>query len=194
MNKLEFQDINLQDVGNTIQISGLIMSGQGANYLCYFPDERHTDLQDVILVMNMEEWDKFIRQTDILEAEMFSTKNGKLVKIVVRKSTRQIEQRVMWKVYKRDGYRCRYCGRDEVPLTVDHVVLWEKGGPSIEENLVSACKECNKTRGNMEYVEWLASPYYKKVSASLDIQFKQMNEALVSRIPDIPVRIHITSR
>ena len=61
----------------------------------------------------------------------------KLYKAVIRKCQRNIEQGVSWNVFRRDGYACRYCGNKEVPLTVDHLVLWEESGPSTEANLVS---------------------------------------------------------
>jgi 5-methylcytosine-specific restriction endonuclease McrA len=38
-------------------------------------------------------------------------------------------------------------------------------GASVEDNLITACRKCNKTRGNMLYEDWLNSDYYKKVSA-----------------------------
>ncbi|GAG09150.1 unnamed protein product, partial [marine sediment metagenome] len=83
-------------------------------------------------------------------------------------------------------YKCRYCGRDDVPLTVDHLVLWEDGGPSIEENLVSACRKCNKKRGNTEYSDWLQHPYYLKVSAALLPCHQEKNEKLAPTLPGIP--------
>ena len=49
-------------------------------------------------------------------------------------------------VFKRDGFRCRYCGRsvdDGLILHADHVVPQSKGGPTTLENLVTACFDCN---------------------------------------------------
>lgn len=49
-------------------------------------------------------------------------------------------------VLRRDGFRCRYCGRspdDGAMLHVDHVLARSRGGPTTLENLVTACQECN---------------------------------------------------
>lgn len=49
-------------------------------------------------------------------------------------------------VFRRDGFRCRYCGKsvdDGAILHADHVIAESKGGPTTLENLVTACQECN---------------------------------------------------
>jgi 5-methylcytosine-specific restriction endonuclease McrA len=52
-------------------------------------------------------------------------------------------------VFLRDHYTCQYCG--EVPpkglLTVDHVLPKVRGGTTVWENLVCACKPCNLRKG-----------------------------------------------
>jgi len=54
---------------------------------------------------------------------------------------------VRFGVLQRDGFRCRYCGRPGsapgVVLHVDHVVSLAAGGASTEDNLLTACEECN---------------------------------------------------
>lgn len=51
-------------------------------------------------------------------------------------------------ILRRDGHRCQYCGRSDVPLTVDHVIPRARGGTDIWENLVSACVRCNNKKGD----------------------------------------------
>lgn len=206
---MKFDDLNLHDIGNTIQITGVIYSGQGKHLLCFFP-EHHGELEccvpaddniaviapgrDQIEALNMsrEEWVQFLRQTDILETEVLTQAgpDAKVVKAVLRKSSRQIAQSISWAVFRRDGYACRYCGNDKTPLTVDHLVLWEEGGPSTEENLVSACRKCNKTRGNTPYPEWLSHPHYQRTSKNLSPRVREANEALVATLSGIPRMIH----
>lgn len=191
MKENELDDIDLLDIGNTIQISGAIWSGRGKHYLCFLPDEFDNDFENIeLLAMSIDDWKKFIKQTDLCETTIFEKdETGGLVKVLVRKTTRQIDSKLQWRVFRRDDYKCRYCGKTGIPLTVDHLVLWENGGPTIEENLFSACKKCNKTRGNMEYSEWLKSSYYKKISVGLDYKIVLENEDKVEELDDIP-RMH----
>ena len=51
------------------------------------------------------------------------------------------------RIFTRDKYTCRYCGNSDSNrdwLVLEHVV---PGGPSTDENLVTACRPCNKLKG-----------------------------------------------
>lgn len=192
--QIQFSDINLQEIGNNIQISGLILSDASTDYFCYLPGNSSLE-NKVDLCMDVDEWEQFALQSDRVETEIFAKDpTGKLVKMIVRKSNRQIDLAVSWKVYARDNYTCRYCGIKDVPLTVDHLVLWEEGGPSIEANLVTACRKCNKIRGNTPYAQWLESKAYKERSANLSRGIIFKNYELVQKLDSIPRKYHITSR
>lgn len=57
-----------------------------------------------------------------------------------------IPPRLRFTVMQRDGFRCRYCGKsagDGVVLHVDHVEPVAAGGETTEDNLITACDECN---------------------------------------------------
>ncbi len=58
---------------------------------------------------------------------------------------RNVSPGLRFKVLRRDNFTCRYCGRSapNVELAVDHVIPYAKGGTCTEENLVTACVECN---------------------------------------------------
>jgi 5-methylcytosine-specific restriction endonuclease McrA len=45
-------------------------------------------------------------------------------------------------VYKRDGFKCVYCGSG-ANLTLDHVIPRSRGGDNSWENLVTCCRRCN---------------------------------------------------
>ena len=51
-------------------------------------------------------------------------------------------------VLARDAYTCQYCGREQLGLTVDHVVPRSRGGSSAWDNIVAACAPCNRKKGN----------------------------------------------
>lgn len=55
--------------------------------------------------------------------------------------------RLRTRVFERDQHTCRYCGIDDYPrewLVLEQVI---PDGPSTEENLVTACRGCNKRKG-----------------------------------------------
>lgn len=61
--------------------------------------------------------------------------------------TRKIRVRIL----ERDGYRCVLCGRgakDGVKLEVDHKKPVSKGGLTIESNLQTLCRECNRGKSD----------------------------------------------
>jgi len=193
--QLNFNDVDLLSFGNDITVGGVIYSGQGKNLICMIPNEGDLNDEFNVLDVSSNEWKQILRQTDLMETEILqAAENGELVKAIVRKSARIIEQGLSWKVYHRDGYRCRYCGKQGIPMTVDHLVLWEDGGPSIEENLLAACRKCNKKRGSISYPDWLNHPYYKTVSEGLTPEVRQLNIELVDTLDSIPLRVHKKSR
>jgi hypothetical protein len=51
-------------------------------------------------------------------------------------------------VYERDKHRCRYCGRTDRKLCLDHVYPVSRGGETSFENLVTACVPCNAGKCN----------------------------------------------
>lgn len=58
-------------------------------------------------------------------------------------------------IYKRDGYRCVYCGgTDKRHLTLDHVYPRSKGGPDTWSNLVTACLTCNGEKDDLTLEEY----------------------------------------
>ena len=99
----------------------------------------------------------FLRKAELLEAS-----NGKVIRSVsltmpfpsvVRLSS---FVRIPYKkiilsrknILRRDGHRCQYCGRGDVPLTLDHIHPRSKGGEDSWENLVAACVKCNNKKGD----------------------------------------------
>jgi 5-methylcytosine-specific restriction endonuclease McrA len=51
-------------------------------------------------------------------------------------------------ILRRDAYKCAYCGRADLPLTIDHIVPKAKGGLDSWENLICACTSCNNKKGD----------------------------------------------
>jgi 5-methylcytosine-specific restriction endonuclease McrA len=51
-------------------------------------------------------------------------------------------------ILRRDGHRCQFCGRSDIPLTIDHINPVSRGGEESWENLVCACVSCNNKKGD----------------------------------------------
>lgn len=54
-------------------------------------------------------------------------------------------------VFLRDKFRCQYCSVHlrERDLTLDHVIPKSQGGQRTWENLVTACRPCNRKKANL---------------------------------------------
>ena len=50
-------------------------------------------------------------------------------------------------LFEKFGRKCVYCGVENVPLNIDHVVPRAKGGSDHVSNLVLACTDCNQKKG-----------------------------------------------
>ena len=57
-----------------------------------------------------------------------------------------LSPKVRFEVLKRDHFTCQYCGRKspEVELEVDHIEPYSKTKDNSMENLITACKDCNR--------------------------------------------------
>ena len=63
---------------------------------------------------------------------------------------KSISNGLRYRVLRRFGFRCRYCGvgaSDGHELHIDHVVPVAKGGTNDFDNLVAACFRCNSGKG-----------------------------------------------
>ena len=74
-----------------------------------------------------------------------------------RKST---GKRTRFEIFKRDGFRCVYCGVTPVQsvLRVDHVVPIAEGGGDDPANLVTSCFDCNAGKSAVPLEERKFSP------------------------------------
>lgn len=170
--------------GNEIALVGAAYHGRGKTRVLLFPDapaERIVSEPNALAQLSPLDWHALIEQTDA------SNVQG-LGKIILRKAERVIDSNVAWRVFRRDGFRCRYCGAEANPLTVDHLDLWEDGGPTIEENLVAACKPCNRARGSMLYEDWIASSEYARRAEGISADAMHYNAVAVLRLPKIRAR------
>ena len=65
---------------------------------------------------------------------------------------KQISKKVRFEVFKRDSFRCQYCGKSapDVTLHVDHIKPVKNGGTNDILNIVTSCESCNLGKGARE--------------------------------------------
>lgn len=62
-----------------------------------------------------------------------------------------LSKKIRFEVFKRDGFRCAYCGKTppDALLEVDHIVPKAEGGPDDINNLITACFDCNRGKSKI---------------------------------------------
>ena len=63
--------------------------------------------------------------------------------------------RIIKAVFKRDNYTCQYCGKVGGKLETDHIIPFSKGGTDDMDNLVTACRKCNRQKRDKSVEEFL---------------------------------------
>lgn len=93
---------------------------------------------------------------------------------------------IRWAVFARDGFCCRYCGRqageDGVTLAVDHIVSVKDGGDNRIDNLATACKTCNGGKAARSLLE---IPTTKQIVERIEARASataQVNDAMQAAI------------
>ena len=71
-----------------------------------------------------------------------------------RRTSRDINLRLRFKVMQRDNFKCCACGNapaidPSTILHIDHIIPWSKGGETIMENLQTLCQNCNLGKNDL---------------------------------------------
>ncbi len=53
------------------------------------------------------------------------------------------------------GHKCAYCGKQDVPLQIEHIIPRAKGGTNRVSNLSLACEKCNTRKGTKDIKDFL---------------------------------------
>ncbi|MFC2103152.1 HNH endonuclease [Bacteroidota bacterium] len=81
-------------------------------------------------------------------------------------------------IMRRDSYKCTYCGRGDLRLTIDHIVPKARGGRDSWDNLISACTICNNKKGDRTPEE-----------ADLQLKFKPFKPSHIMFIKNVVGKI-----
>jgi hypothetical protein len=150
---MEFRDrpVLWGDIGSALRIEGLVVGGPGTQIVLMLPGEspeklRAEKLTDGIgiLTLSAEEWSEFLRRSDDPQVLVGPAK------AFHRKIRYAISGAVQQAVWAADDFHCVYCGTrmGKQLLAIDHFVPLELGGKNDSSNYLTACKPCNKDKGN----------------------------------------------
>ncbi len=96
--------------------------------------------------------------TDSTDVEPMLPEDRRNTPIVRHKTQRKPGWRLCFLTVRRDGHRCKSCGRSPatepgVVLEVDHIKPWSQGGETVLENLQTLCRMCNGGKSNLPFEE-----------------------------------------
>lgn len=144
------QPIYYENIGHLIKISGLVLEGMNKCIIVLTPNTSFPTIPPLLTMRRptWEEWDAIIKASD--DPKYFEM-DGHSIKAVHRKVRMQISGAVQQKVWVRDNFECQFCHRrmGDVQLTVDHWTPLELGGSNTPDNYITACRACNKKKGNI---------------------------------------------
>lgn len=72
--------------------------------------------------------------------------------IIAHKTGKSVPKRLRWRVFARDNFTCKGCGRSPkrgVVLEADHIIAWTNGGETVFENLQTLCEACNSGKSGL---------------------------------------------
>lgn len=138
------------DIGNLIQIEGLLVGGEGARALMLLPGIPAFSSVGQVHSLTLEQWTDWLQRSDDPEVLVMPQK------AFHRKLRYQISGHVQQKVWVADKFKCLYCAKPmgEIQLTIDHFIPLEMGGANDTSNFLSACRKCNKDKGAMNPMDW----------------------------------------
>lgn len=91
-----------------------------------------------------------------------------------------IPKGVRFEVFKRDSFRCQYCGRSapDVILEVDHIMPVAEGGTNDPLNLITACRDCNRGKSAKTLEDTAAIDRQKRQLDDLN-EMREQTEMLI---------------
>jgi len=144
------EPIYVEDAGHLFKISGVLFQGMDTNVLFLSPTANDLKKGYQVRQPSLEEWCEVLRRTD--DPLVFEQDETGTIKAIHRKQQFAISGAIQQMIWARDQFQCLYCGKQmgDVQLTIDHFDPLEQGGENTQYNLLSACRQCNKRKGNMD--------------------------------------------
>lgn len=104
-----------------------------------------------------EQWKRYAQRPDVRAKTRVHAKNTKAKRRAQMGATVHRITASEWEAIKQQyAGRCAYCHKRK-RLTMDHVVPLKHGGHHTKENIVPACRKCNRDKGTRSAMEFIAS-------------------------------------
>jgi len=165
---IEFEEIEKIEIGNAIGFVGTVWLDSKADQFYILPvvEDLPVDMENVA-IFNFSDSEKirFLNQAWLLESSRYSDFKNKAVKTALYRSQSSIHPSLRWRVFRRDNFACCYCGYNQGELTFDHYLPKALGGFTTEENGRTACRLCNRAKGDLEPEQWENSLKLEKIRA-----------------------------
>lgn len=150
-------DVFVDDFGVNLKVTGMVFQGPFDETLVVLTPEAKVGQPLVERAITRDEWIDLLRASD--DPKIFEMEpDGKTVKAIHRKNSRQILAGVQWEIFKKWKYQCAFCGKkggaNNTVLSIDHIVPVSHGGTDDQDNLISACRKCNKRKGSKPIEEF----------------------------------------
>nr|WP_316621057.1 HNH endonuclease [uncultured Ruminococcus sp.] len=93
-------------------------------------------------------------ETDTIKQKSIEQRNDGQEQTFARKTTRDVNLRLRFRVMQRDNFKCCICGASpakdpSVELHIDHIIPWSKGGETVMDNLQTLCSKCNLGKSDL---------------------------------------------
>lgn len=103
------------------------------------------------LTYSFSDWKDLPPEGEVVRTPRYSLRVPRVVQLVFYEKAPHFRVRFSRKnIFIRDQNHCQYCGQrfDSKDLSIDHVVPISRGGKHSWQNVVCACINCNKIKGN----------------------------------------------
>ena len=86
---------------------------------------------------------EMLKEVGLIDRVLVGTPNH------VKAVRKRLTQRIKDSIYSRDKYSCQYCGEKGLEVVVDHIKPVSKGGDNEDDNLITACVDCNSKKSDL---------------------------------------------
>ena len=105
-------------------------------------------------VREVEEVARRLAEVELVDKETLQPSMHLAVERDELRPTASVWRVIRERIFVRDDYTCQYCSERGGRLECDHIFPVSRGGGHEDENLTTACRECNRSKRDKLITEW----------------------------------------